>query len=236
MIDGAIAGAVAGGAARGRETMVVDLKVAQLLCSRMCHDLVGPVGAVNAGLELLTEASVGSIEALDLALDSGAQVTRRLEFYRMAFGFGGAEGVMRLDRSHDLAAGLLAGGGVALDWDTAPPWAERDVASASARLVLNLVLLGVEALPRGGSLTVRFAQLDEGVCVAVTAAGRGACLRDEVRAALQADASAADLSVRSVQAFFAQRLAAARGSAIEVSAGVADQLRLAFVLDPGDAA
>jgi len=73
--------------------MQVDVRVAQLLCSRLCHDLVSPIGAVNAGLELLEEAADDDGRALGLITTSAAEAARRLAFYRVAFGLGvGAQG------------------------------------------------------------------------------------------------------------------------------------------------
>ena len=65
--------------------MSADIHLAQLLCSRLCHDLVGPAGAVNAGLELAEDGDLDG-DALDLVTSSAAEVTRRLAFFRIAFG------------------------------------------------------------------------------------------------------------------------------------------------------
>ena len=67
-----------------------DLRLAQLLCSRLCHDLVGPAGAVNAGLELAEEGEMDG-DALELVTSSAAEVTRRLAFFRIAFGAAGGK-------------------------------------------------------------------------------------------------------------------------------------------------
>ena len=79
--------------------MQIDLKVAQLLSSRLCHDLVGPIGAVNTGLELMEEDSDDDGAALGLMARSAAEAIRRLAFYRMAFGLGGAGGGAALDEA-----------------------------------------------------------------------------------------------------------------------------------------
>ncbi len=128
----------------GNEGMLVDLKVAQFLCSRLCHDLAGPVGAVNAGLELLDEGADDAAGALTLVAQSAREMTRRLTFFRTAFGLvAGAGGVIALDEARDLAADLLSEGRVTLDWprDTSR---DRTVPAAALKLVLNLVLLGAE--------------------------------------------------------------------------------------------
>ncbi len=209
--------------------MEVDLRVAQLLCSRLCHDLVGPAGAVNAGCDLIAETGGDDDGALALLATSGRQMTRRLAFYRAAFGLGGAGDLMEARR---LAADLLAEGPVVLDWPAAGEQRSEDV--QLAKLVLNLILIGAESLPRGGRLAVHVADLPEGTGVALTANGQGARIKDEVRAAMAPRVDADDLSARTVHGHLGARLAEALGAAIEVSAGEADEVRMA-VLIPGGA-
>jgi histidine phosphotransferase ChpT len=204
--------------------------VAQLLCSRLCHDLVGPAGAVNAGLELLQEDGT-AVDALDLAARSGLQTTGRLTFYRMAFGFGGGETV-RLGEVRDLAAALVADGAVALDWPVDAAAEGSAIAKGAARLLLNLLLLGVDCLPRGGTLGVRIADLDEGLGIAMTAAGEGARLRPELGAAMAPDADVDTLTARTVQGYYTGCLAADIGAAVEIGEDSAHQVRVATVV-PG---
>lgn len=217
----------------GNERMLVDLKVAQFLCSRLCHDLAGPVGAVSAGLELLDEGAGDAAGALALVADSAREMTRRLAFFRMAFGLGaGAGGGIALDEARDLAVDLLAEGRVTLDWppDTSR---ERTVPAAALKLVLNLVLLGAESLPRGGALRVHFADLPEGVGAAVTAIGEGARFSDDLRAAMASDVPVGQLSAKTVHAHFAARLAEDFGVTFEVSESAPGEVRLAVLL-PAD--
>ncbi len=214
----------------GDDNMLVDLRVAQLLCSRLCHDLVGPAGAVTAGLELLHDEPEGADEALILVADSGQQVVRRLAFFRMAFGIGGGGAATRLAEIRDLAQGLLSEGSVVLNWPSDAAAGERPITATGGKLLLNLLLLGVDTLPRGGTLDVELADSAEGLDIAMTAAGQGARLRDEVRTALHPDMPAEDLTARTVQGYFAQRLAEALGGAIEISDDTDDQVRLALIL------
>lgn len=213
--------------------MLVDLRVAQLLCSRLCHDLAGPVGAVNAGLELLEETAAKGDDALQLVGRSAGQVRSRLAFLRLAFGLGTmGGGAMDLDAVRDLSADLLGDGGVTLDWQPCPG---RAVPPLGAKLLLNLVLLAVDCLPRGGTLGVRFADLPEGLGVAMTAAGHRARLTDIQMAALVRDAPPEDLSAQNIHAHLATCLAQSLGVEIEVSTRADGAVQLA-VLVPGAAA
>jgi histidine phosphotransferase ChpT len=222
--------------------MLVDLRVAQLLCSRLCHDLAGPIGAVNAGLELLGEdnhqADI-SRDALALTTDSSRQLSRRLAFFRMAFGLGGgASGAADLGFLHGLTDNFMAEGGVRLDWpvDGEVPSAFT-VPGGAGKLLLNLILLARETLPRGGTLSLRFAVMTDGngtrgLGVAMTASGRDAHLRDEVREALNRDCEAETLTARTVLGHFIRNLADSVGTKFEISDAETDEIRLAVFL-PG---
>lgn len=212
--------------------MLVDLKVAQLLCSRLCHDLVGPAGAVNAGLELISDEGADPAEALALIGLSARQVAARLAFYRTAFGQAGEDnGMAELAAARKLAEQFVAGGNVELDWPVDAGYdGSASLTSSAIRLVLNMVLLGLEALPRGGCLSVRFADLADGIGVAMTANGERAGLREDVRRSLESDVSAEDLSARTVQGYFAARLAWRMAAELEVTQGPEGEVRLAVVV------
>lgn len=215
--------------------MQVDIRAAQLLCSRLCHDLVGPVGAVNGGLELLAESAEGPFGAdgaggaLDLVNRSADQVTRRLAFFRMAFGLGGGMGGgSSLGEGRDLASAFLADGKVALQWpiENAGP----AIPASWTKMLLNLVLLGAECLPRGGALTVHVAELAEGLGVAMIAAGQGARFKDDVQAAMKVGARPDGLTARNVHGHFAACLAKSLQTEIEVHCDTPDEVRLAVLL------
>lgn len=208
----------------------IDLRVAQLLCSRLCHDLVGPSGAVNAGLELLAEASVpadGPDGALALVGRSARELARRLAYFRVAFGSGGGD--RGLADAHDLAADLLADGNVRLAW-RGPAADDAGVAPAAGKLLMNLILIGVDSLPRGGALEVRFAALPEGLAVALTATGQGARLKEDLRQALVNGLAVEEVTARNVHGYLCRCLADSLGIEVEVSDGNAGEVRYAVLL------
>lgn len=214
--------------------MLMDLRIAQLLCSRVCHDLIGPVGAVNSGIELMAEDGAMADDALAMVARSGAQASRRLAFFRVAFGLGGATGPRAVDEARALTAALFDKGRAGLDWPAeATRCAEGMIGPGAIKLLLNLVLLGADCLPRGGAVAVRAAPMADGVGVAVTAAGQGARLRDGVAAAMAAEAMPEALSAHTVTAGFAQGLARALGTVIEVS-GDDGEVRFAALLPFAD--
>lgn len=208
--------------------VLVDLKVTELICSRLCHDLISPVGAINSGLELLEEGDAAlRDEAYGLVERSGGMAARRLSFYRLAFGFAGsAEGTYSLADVRSLADGYLVGGKVTLDW----PGGDGSISRGGARLMLNMIQLGADCLPTGGSVTVQFGSLDEGLGVALSASGKGARLREDVKLAMGPEATLDDLTARNVQGYFAQRLAEELGVVLEVADRQQDEVRMAAVL------
>ena len=212
--------------------MLVDLKVAQLLCSRLCHDLVGPIGAVNAGMELMSDGTDDVDEAMALVASSGQQLNRRVIFYRLAFGLGAGARASVAD-ARMLAEELLSEGIVALEWsDPSAAGPGKPICADGMKLLLNMVLLGVESLPRGGTLAVGVSDLAEGTGVTMTAVGMGARLRAELRAAMGPDFPVGDLSARTVQGYFAARLAERLGTAVEASDIGGDKVQFAAVLPP----
>ena len=132
----------------------LQLDLAELLCARLCHDLAGPVGAVATGAELLAEEGGDSGEALDLLASSAAAASQRLRFFRLAFGPAAkpvAAGELRELASNFLAGSATSGGTLAVEWrDNANgPWD-----GGAAKLLLNLLLVARDCLPRGGTLRV----------------------------------------------------------------------------------
>ncbi|HEX9701979.1 MAG TPA: histidine phosphotransferase family protein [Rhodospirillales bacterium] len=214
--------------------MEVDVKVAQLLCSRLCHDIVSPIGAVNAGVELIEEGGDADGRAMGLIATSAGEAARRLAFFRVAFGVGaGVQGSAPLMDARTLAVDFLKGGKAALDWPDDADINDVPVPSNAAKVVLNMVLIASESLPRGGTVGVHVRPLNDGVGVAVVAAGAGARLRDDVRMALAGDAAGDELTARNVHGHYAQCLARALGGAIETDEGTADEVHLAALFPAG---
>ena len=127
------------------------LRIAGLLASRICHDLVGPLGAVSNGLELIAEGDAMAKEALALAQRSAKRASGRLQFFRYAFGAAGGEPDFGAAEARPVALSLLSSGEIAIDW---PESKAVDLPVGVGRLLLNLTLLAVECLPRGGSIRV----------------------------------------------------------------------------------
>lgn len=193
----------------------VDMAVLELLCSRLCHDIVGPVGAVNNGLELVEEdpSSLGDI--MPLLTTSARQAWKRLDFFRVAFGFGGGRASWSYSELRRLSTGLLEEGKSKLDWQLDPAQDASEAEGRRSKLVLNLVAIASECLPRGGTVSVALETPPTGWAVVVTAAGTGANLHERTALAIQGRVAVEDLDARAAQSYFARVLAEQMGGSIE---------------------
>jgi histidine phosphotransferase ChpT len=195
-----------------------DLRLVELLAARLCHDLVGPVGAVANGAELLIEDATGrDPEVINLIDGSARQASRRLQVFRAAFGTGGSlGGDSRMDEVRRLAAPLFDGSHTALDWPERELGGQSVTGQLTLKLGLNLVLIAHEALPRGGTVRMRVVTTPGRVMLRATAEGPSARLADEMRAALNG-CRVQDLSPRTVTAYLMGRIAREAGGVLAVS-------------------
>jgi len=191
----------------------IDLRIAELLAARLCHELVSPIGAINNGVELLEDDPDFAADASGLIGQSAIQATRRLQFYRIAYG---STAPIALDLGRKAALDLFADGKIACDW---PETSAPDI-----KLACNLLLVAAEALPRGGRLTL--VGIDP---LEIRAEGEGARLPAHLPDALAGALDADTVDARSVQAAFTGALArrAGSGSSIETLASGAIVFRLA---------
>ncbi len=186
------------------------LELAALLASRLCHDLVGPIGAVHNGLEILADETDADMRrrAIELMDQSATEAARRLQFYRLAFGGARRDGAgLGLDEARDAAQGLFEAGKIALDWPVANLGPELTGDRMVVKLLLNMILVGAEALARGGTLSVNLSSEGADLRLLVAATGPGANLTEETRVLLAGTGDSATVSARSIQPFFTARLA-----------------------------
>ena len=209
----------------------VDLTVMELLCSRLCHELINPVGAINNGVELLSELeNAADPEAMGLIAQSARSAAARLHFYRLAYGRAAGLGAdLTMDEALAVAEGVVETNRVRLERKANPsdhspsepgPSGRRIAAAerldrAVVKLLLNLLVLGGEALPRGGRLRATVLPDGDGRCLEVLAEGEQAGLPPESGTALHGGIDIANLTARTVQAYFTGRVAEALPVSLE---------------------
>lgn len=198
------------------DDITIDLRVAELLASRLCHDLVSPIGAVNNGMELLEEEDLDPDmvgDAVRLASGSARQASATVQFFRLAYGQAGRQVDMGPGQMRQLVEAYLEPHKAKLDWRADALVA--DGPEGTGKLLLNMIALALESLPRGGTI-VAGADLSEGAHVGVAAEGQGARLREESQAGLRPDADVAALTPRGVQGYFTQVVARRLGGRLEM--------------------
>lgn len=207
----------------------IDLRTIQLLASRMCHDLVGPVGAINAAVELLgDEDGALDAEALKMLAKSAGEANSKLAFFRAVFGLGGSKDQPdQVAQLVELANGVLASGKVKVRWDPDMP---ATLPGGAGKVVMLLVYLAAEALPRGGEVGVRVQDFSDGLGVACVAEGEGAALREEINDVLKGAAPPEELTARGIPAYLLVLLANNINAKVEFSADQPDQIALAALL------
>ena len=129
------------------------LDLAALVASRVCHDIISPVGAITNGLEVLDEEDSGDMQefAMDLIRKSARQASAKLQFARLAFGAAGSAGAeIDLGDAQSVATGFLANEKADLEWNVPRVL----MAKNKVKLLLNLILLANQCVPRGGLITI----------------------------------------------------------------------------------
>jgi histidine phosphotransferase ChpT len=182
-----------------------EIEFAALLVSRVCHDLVSPVGAVVNGLEVLEDERDATMraDALKLVVSSAEQAAARLQFARIAFGAAGSAGAeLDLTEVGRIVKGLVQGGKVSVDWQAAAVNWPKDW----AKLLMNAALLGADSLPRGGLVHVETSSDPTAPSFKVRATGTNARLLEEVEKAARGE-STVPIDGRSIQPLLVHKLA-----------------------------
>ena len=202
------------------EAELSDLELAALISSRICHDVISPVGAIANGLEVLAEESdeVMREHAFNLIRQSTAKASAKLQFDRLAFGAAGSQGAeIDLRDAENVTRGMLGSEKHELDWSGPIALLPKN----KVKLLLNMIAIALFALPRGGTLKVRISGEGEPGAFEVEGRGEKAMLSAGV-AELLNSGNGHDLDAHSIQPYYTGRLARNVGMKLEVSA--ADQI------------
>lgn len=200
--------------------MIEELRMAELLCTRLCHDLTGPIGAVNNGAEFLSEEGFNlQNQAVELIVSSAFSAVSRLQFYRMAYGRVKDHGEASLSDKQKMANDYFFGTKVELDW----PEAHTDAAGVSVslkmvRLIFNLLILASSTLLRGGAVSVRIEKgEDESKIIRVGATGPSVKW-DAESAQIMGQGEGGAMTPKNVQVYLTRRLADELGVTLAMDA------------------
>ena len=191
-----------------------DLDLAALISSRICHDVISPVGAISNGLEVLDEEQDDEVRdyAMDLIRRSAEQASAKLQFARLAFGAGGSAGTeIGMTTIEPIAMGIIDPDKHKVTWTTELSSLYKN----HVKLLLNCVAIALTTLPRGGQIKVMIGGTKERPSMILLCSGSGARVPASFVTINNAETSK-PLDTQSIQAYYAMRLARESNMAIKI--------------------
>ena len=196
-------------------TVTLDsLDLAALLCSRVCHDVISPVGAIVNGLEVMEEEG-GDAEmkefALDLIRKSARQASARLQFARIAFGAAGSAGAaIDLGDAETVAKGFFNDDRTTLTWDARRMLLPKN----RVKLLLNLIVIAAQGIPRGGVIAVTVEGDEQVSRFSIRTQGKNARIPTHAPALVAGEAEDGVVDAHAIQSYYTGLVARAAGMAV----------------------
>ncbi len=187
-------------------TTLSDLDLAALLASRVCHDVIGPVGAIINGLEVLDEEDDEEMRdiAMDLVRKSAESASVKLKFARLAFGASGTAGSeIDLAAAEEISREFATSPRVTLEWECPFQTRPKD----QVKLLMNMILIGLSTIPRGGVIKVMTTEDRDNPHYEIRCSGKGAKLSEKSSALIKAEVEGAEIDARDVQVYYAGLIA-----------------------------
>jgi histidine phosphotransferase ChpT len=195
--------------------MTSSTDLAALLCSRLCHDMLSPVGALSNGLELLADEKDPEMRkrCFELLEQSARISTDKLKFFRLAYGAAGGFGdEVPADEPRALIAGLIAANErVSLEWAVA----DATLPKPAVKVLLNLSAIAIDALIRGGTLSIGAERRDGATEIAVRAAGARVAFDANIGKALDGSLDPGELAGRTAPAHMIRLLTEELGGGLQ---------------------
>jgi histidine phosphotransferase ChpT len=194
-----------------------ELDFSALLVSRVCHDLVSPLGAVVNGLEVLEDERDAAMraDALKIVGSSAAQALARIQFMRIAFGAAGSAGAeLDLGEIGRLVHGLFSDSKIQLEWNAVSAHWPKDW----AKLLMNATLVGADCLPRGGTVKVTTSSDASSPSFRILATSPHARVLEDVEKAIKGDVNSSQPDARGVQPFLTHKLARTLNAGLTMTA------------------
>ena len=181
-----------------------NLRVMELLSSKICHDLISPVSAIENGLELLDKTEIDLLQTpLKLVQSSARQAAERLSFFRLMLGTGGDRDYFPMDEIYELLQSYLGHRRISMESSKLGPKYGGDLPRNAAKAVMFAVLVMTDCLPRGGMIQLSSSNWITFEETRIIAQGEPCRLRQDVKSGLDTHVDQADLTVRNVIAYMA---------------------------------
>jgi histidine phosphotransferase ChpT len=192
-----------------------SLDLASLLCSRLCHDMLSPVGALSNGIELLADEKDPDMRqrCFELLEQSARVSADKLKFFRLAFGAAGGFGEqVAVNEARVLVDALVANNPrITVEW----AFGSDAMPKPAIKTLLNFALIGMEALPRGGVLSLAAEQRDGASEIVVRSEGPRIAFDRDIGRALEGKLPESDLSSRTAPATMIAMLARTVGGQLQ---------------------
>lgn len=161
----------------------IDIGILELLASKICHDLISPIGAIHNGLEIIDEMGDGGKEVTDLIAFSATQASAKLQAFRMAYGAGGADTSIKPEEVHKSIEAIVgAEKKIRQTWEATAPLGPMDRPKGFSKILICALLLAMESLPKGGTISAKNGSSENEVIV--KAEGENAGFREGIKDAL----------------------------------------------------
>ena len=193
------------------------LDLAALLCSRVCHDLISPTGAIVNGIEVLEEDGDAETKnfAIELIKKSARTASARLQFCRIAFGAAGSAGAqVDTGDAETMARGFLEDDKTKLTWKLPRVLLPKN----RVKLLLNMLVIAAGTIPRGGNLTLEPIGSGETTGFRITATGLNARIPQTVPGLLAGTSENGSVDAHAIQPFYTGLLAKACGVDVSLAA------------------
>jgi histidine phosphotransferase ChpT len=182
-----------------KNIMATDL--ASLISSRICHDLINPIGALNTAIEVLDDTSSEEMheDALRLIKLAASQASAKLSYLRIALGSNStSKGVMNLEKLKFLTENMFNTDKHRFYWAASELKLEKNI----ARILLNILILATQSVPRGGQIAIEIEEKSEQINLVISATGIKSKLDKQTEDALKGNMDSAELDGRVIQPFF----------------------------------
>ena len=191
------------------------LELAALLCSKVCHDVISPVGAINNGIEVLEDEKSADMRefALELIAKSARQASAKLQFARIAFGAASSAGAQidLTDAAQVLRGFIESEGKVSLDFKPAPALMDK----SAVKLLFNLAMIAMNAIPRGGKMSIDADPASN--AIAIKSEGLNARIAAGVAEIASGDVGEHGVDAHSIQPYYTSLLAEELGLKVTFS-------------------
>lgn len=207
-----------------------QLRIVELMCSRICHDLISPVSAIDNGVEMLQDGDVDMFAvSVELIGKSAKHALDRLSFFRTAYGSGGEGSTVSLKDIQKTLEIYSADRKINILWMKDNRRPKEPIPRDFAKLLTNVIVLAAECLPRGGVVSLKNLENERPNSLVMQLEGPQCNLRDDVKSGLNPEVSVEELTVRNVFAYFIASFALSLDRSLEIENISSDKIQISII-------